>query len=427
MLVDRLKADIVIFGGGFMGLALAKQALIQGLKPLIVERKVSSTPHYMTGLLAPRADYLRLDKEEVELTAHECLRWLKMFPDVVKSKLFILPFSPKTPYSYNFLRPLMEYYDKLTYTRLGNNFCPSFRIDSSTLEQMEPNLRKNYFDNALGFYELTAEPNELLHRLRKELMTVSSEYFISYPDKILGRITDKRIENMEFVFKGRTRRLLIDNPKGFTIVNCAGPWMGTLPGFLSVDLPVEYSLGFQIILPEKYLFQNPIITFGSDGKYTIIYQNKDHLQVGPTNTPSRGPKDINDKFLQGKAKEYLLNILKETVDAGLDLKEAGIKSGGLRLKLRLPLTPDSNRPFMFRAGLENYYALYPGKAVLSLKTADEFLGNIIEKKKLSICLNGGKRTGNWFKLNWIWLKSMIALGAWYYRDFQSHLKLKDPV
>ncbi len=416
--VDRIRADLVIFGGGFMGLALARQAASRGLRSVIVEKNEVRKHHYMSGLIASRADYLRLDKDEVELTAYECRRWLDTFPDIVKPKLFIMPFNDGSPYSYKFLRPLMDYYDQITAVRLGHYYRSSFRINNIILEQMEPNLRKGYFKEALGFYELTANPDILLDRLRQELV-YSGLCFFCYPDRISisSPTQEGRIRSVGLSFNDRDNSFLVENQRGLTVVNCAGPWMQDVSASIGINLPVEYSLGFQLSVKEKYLFQHSIITFGPDDKYAIISQNKDHVQVGPTNTLATGPEDIENSVLREKALQYLSSILKDTIETGIRLSEPRIKSGGLRVKLSLPFAPDSNRPFIINIGFENYHVLYPGKAVLALRTADEFLDKIISNKKFSLCLNGNKKTVNWFKLNYLRLKSLAILGFWYFRYY----------
>ncbi|MDO8496058.1 MAG: FAD-dependent oxidoreductase [bacterium] len=413
----KIEADIVIIGGGFMGLALARQAALKGLCSVIVEQNQVQTAHYMSGLLAPRADYLRFDKEEVEFTAHECRRWLDMFPDIVCPKLFIMPLNSESPYSHSFLKPLMELYDKTTPARLGNFYQPHFRINNMVLEQMEPNLRKSYFDEGLGFYELTVEPNKLLHRLQRELASISNFRFLTCPDRVKYHIQGERIVAIESIFDDNSSSFSLENSRGLIVVNCSGPWMQDMAIPLGLNLPIEYRLGFQLSVKEKYLFQHSIITFGSDKKYVIISQQKDYVQVGPTNTDAESPEDINNLVLRGQATDYLVGILKDTIEPGYNLTEPKIRSGGLRVQLKLPLAPDSNRPFILNTRFENYYVVYPGKAVLALRTADEFLDKVIDKKELTLCLGGGHKIKNSIKLNFIRLRSLAMLGLWYCRTY----------
>ncbi len=419
--INRIRADLVIIGGGFMGLALARQAALRGLCSVIIERNQVKTAHYMSGLLAPRADYLRFDREEVELTAHECRRWLDMFPYIIRPKLFIMPLNDVSPYSYGFLKPLMELYDKTTSTRLGNFYQPHFRINNMVLEQMEPNLRKSYFNEALGFYELTAEPNDLLYQLKREVASFHNFHFLTYPDQISYHIQGSRIVSAELIFDGRKDSYLVENEGGLTVINCAGPWMQDVANPLGLNLPIEYRLGFQLSVQEKYLFQHSVITFGPDGKYVISSQKKDYVQIGPTNTDAKSPEDINDPILRGQAADYLAEVLKDTIEPSYNLIEPQIVSGGLRVKLKLPLAPDSNRPFILNAGFENYHVLYPGKAVLALRTADEFLDQSIHKKKFTLCLVGGNKIKNSFKLNLIRCRSLALLGFQYCRAYLSGL------
>ena len=422
--INRIRADLVIIGGGFMGLALARQSALRGLHSVTVERNQVQTAHYMSGLLAPRADYLRFDKEEVELTAHECNRWLELFPSIIRPKLFIMPLNDNSPYSYGFLKPLMELYDKTTSTRLGRFYQPHFRINNMTLEQMEPNLRKSYFNEALGFYELTAEPNELLYQLKREAAYSRDFYFLTYPDRVSYYIQGDRITSAELIFDDRNDSFILENDRGLAVVNCAGPWIEDAADSLGLDLPIEYRLGFQLSVQEKYLFQHSIITFGPDKKYVIISQQKDYVQVGPTNTGAESPDDIDNPVLRKKAIDYLATVLKDNIEPIYNLAEPRIRSGGLRVKLRLPLAPDSNRPFILDTKFENYHIVYPGKAVLALRTADEFLNKITSKKKLTLCL-GDRKIKNSFKLNVIRLKSLTMLGFWYCRTYLSKL-IKNP-
>lgn len=418
---ESLETDLVILGGGFMGLALARQASIEGLRSIIIEPNQVQTAHYMSGLLAPRADYLRLDKDEVELTAYECQRWQQMFPNIIKPKLFIMPLNDSSPYPYDFLQPLMEFYDKITSARLGNFYAPHFRINNTVLEQMEPNLRKSYFNEALGFYELTAEPNELLSKLRTEIMFGNYLNRIAYPDRVEYDRRENQIVSIKLAFSDIRKSYLIKNDKGLVVVNCAGPWMQNAASLVGLDLPVDYQLGFQLAIQDKYLFQHSIITFGPDSRYLIASQRKDYVQIGPTNTLAQSPKDIDSQLLKQVAIDYLGGVLKTIIEPGYNLGGLRIRSGGLRVRLKLPLAPDSHRPFILNIGFENYYVIYPGKAVLAFRTADEFIDNLLRKKRFTFCLDGRYGLKNSAKLNLARIKSLAQLAFQYCRAYLSNL------
>src|SRR3989344_5465055 len=151
-----------------MGLAIAHQAASRGLKSIVLENGSIKGHHYMTGLIAPRADYLPFDFESTEKTAFECARWAKLFPNAIKPQLFILPINNSTPYGFHCLKALMEFYDKITASRLNLMPRGHYRINQSILEKMEPNLRKGHFKEALAFYELTADPQDLLQEMYLE-------------------------------------------------------------------------------------------------------------------------------------------------------------------------------------------------------------------------------------------------------------------
>ena len=411
---DTVRTDLVILGGGFMGLSLAYQATSRGIRSIVLEPAGKRQTHYMTGLLAPRADYLSVDRDEVKATVFECLRWRKIFSDVIQPKLYIMPFGTDTPLGPYLIGPLMEIYDRLTGFRFGDFSGKSFRINNATLEQTEQNLKKNYFQEAIGFYELTAPPDSLLIGLGNMAEATGLSSIINY-------------SSIRYYFKGSSirsvligcpngERFLLTNTKGLKVINAAGPYMQDVAEPLGIYLPVEYRLGFQISVSEKYCFQHSIITFGADGRYTIISQHKDHIQVGPTNTFSESSSDVNDINLRQQAKVYMMEILTHILEPGIRLPEPEIKSGGLRVKLKLPFVPDSNRPFIMNTGFDNYHVIYPGKAVLALKTADEFLAKQFDGKRYFYCLDGRKEYRNMLKLNIIRLKSLVLLGLGFAKE-----------
>ncbi len=358
----------------------------------------------------------------MEKTALECSRLKQLFPETVKPTLFLLPINRNTPYGCDCFKALLDMYDKRTKARLELLPGGNFRVNQYTLEKMEPNLRKGYFTEALGFYELTADPDVLLQALLWRNDTLGRFYNnISIKD-IAGYVTARNlIREVHVVAKSGDHTAIVNKKSPLVVINAAGPWMAETAKGLGILLPIEFSLGVQVAIPRKYCFQSAIITFTREGQYTICIQKKDHIQIGPTNTPFDGSPD--KIFIGEKDITPLANTFREITEPEPMTGQPMVKSAGLRVKLKLPFSPDTNRPFIFQTGYENYFVAYPGKTALALTAADELLararpflksismpgiGNKISRPSHS--LDGNKKYKNILKLNLFWLKSMFKFG-----------------
>ncbi len=418
----RIETDIVSIGGGFMGLSLAHQAALAGIRTIVLENHKIKGPHYMTGFVAPRADYLPYDIESVEKTAMECARWRKMFPEVIRPKFFLLPISKNTPYGFDMFKALFELYDRKTPGRMKLLPQGHYRINQAILEKMEPNLRKGYFTEAIGFYELTAEPNALLQALMHRNDTFYGQYYRDISMKCIAAYVMEKglIKELHIATNGGDHIAITNNRGPLIVINAAGPWMAEAAKGLAIKLPIEFSLGIQLSVSRKYCIDTNIITFTKEGKYMALVQKRDHLQIGPSNTPFQGNPDI-----LGGSKEDI-DILVDTYEEIMEPENikypVAVKSAGLRVKLKLPYCPDTNRALIFQTGYENYFAVYPGKTAMALATADELINENIKPLlgKVAIpgigngkagrhALYGNQKYRNIIKLNIAYLKSMLRL------------------
>src|SRR3989344_2298550 len=155
---EKTDTDLVIIGGGMMGIAVAYQAALAGISSITLDNSALGEFHYSTHIWAPRADYIKEDIDEVQRTDYECPWLFRLLPDVFKVSRFLIPIGEKTPHSFGDFRALLRLYDEITPNRLKLLPGPSFTLNSLELNAIEPNLKRNSFGRAVGFYELTANP-----------------------------------------------------------------------------------------------------------------------------------------------------------------------------------------------------------------------------------------------------------------------------
>lgn len=417
----NLKADLVIIGDGIASLALAYLAAQRGIRTVILGKNFKGTTYSATGLIAPRPDYLLSDFELVGRTAFQCLRWLKIFPQVLKPQTFIIPIGPEFPYDVQTFRILLEKYDDTIRYRsceLGRHFM----INQSRLEQMEPNLNKG-IKGAIAIREWTVDPAILMEQLgQKALDCADKVKIIKINDFQEFKIRGDLVEEIH-VIDDFGKNIRVFNDKGsLVVVNAAGPWIKDVCARLGVLINYQLRVGIQMEVPGWY-FQSGIITFGSDGKYVICLQKKGLLQVGPTNSSFSGHPDNFSPSV--KEIDYLTETLRNLLE-DKKIPSYNFLKYGFRIK---PTLIDTNRPVIWNhanSGLSNFYSLHPGKMSLALLAGDEMIDRIIADEWLTkqqvfmgnamikpIHLDGNRKVFNEIKLFLLKMMSLIKFGVFY--------------
>jgi len=125
--------------------------------------------------------------------------------------------------------------------------------------------------------------------------------------------------------------------KRLIVINAAGSWLNDVSRYFEIELPVKSCIGIQAKISNQYIFESNILTFGPDGKYIIISPQKDHTQIGPTNTDFHGSIDDLSEDCKNKAIRYLRTGINDIIDEECSIKESeiGFKSAGLRIKVDL--------------------------------------------------------------------------------------------
>ncbi len=401
----NIRTDIAIIGDGIAGLALAYVAGQNGLGSIILGKNLPGATNSATGFLAPRPDYLLYDRELVQRTAYECIRWGQIFnQQIVKPQLFLMPIGPELPKSAGKFEALLYFYDMETKARLSQLPRGYFKLDKTELETMEPNLKKNRFNGALALWELIADPNILLKNLYE--ITVSTTR-VSV-NKISGYTAKNNLIYEVFAEYGDKELLRLHNNKPMVVVNAAGSWIPDVWKLFGISLPMEFKIGVQAQVPGQY-FQSGIITFGPDKKYIVCLQKDGYVQVGPTN----GTDDL----------EYLHSVFANLI--GGQVPKALFLKSGYRVKA---FTVDTQRPVIWshrNSGFDNFYSVHPGKMVLALLAADELLAKAkedgwicqnVQIPNKTYALKGESRQSSHWKIRWLSLKSFTALASYYLRS-----------
>lgn len=436
---ENVETDLVIIGGGIMGTAVAYQAATLGIKSVVLENQNLIGAHYASSFWAPRADYLPKDIDEVERSDSECAVWQNIFPDIFKPKLFLVLINDLAPHGFDNFKSLMELYDRLTPNRL--RFLPSshFCIDRYSLKQMEPNLKRGYFDKAIGFYEFTADPNAVRDALWRRTIFLTNETQKLSTNEIRFGVKSGHINEIVVMTKDHKPVKISNRENRLIVVNATGSWMNEVADLLGISLPITLYGGIQLAFPQKYRFSSVLISFAEDGKYVTVVPRDDHIQVGPSNIRLNGRFSdfLENKKELGKHAEWIKEVFSGMIEPGAISKESVIRSVGARVKLNSIL--DFNRPFVIPAdewGINNFFSIYPGKLPASLRAADELLKLLSERELVSgkqkFFLGPKSRVGiivssdrlNVFLTVYFRLKSLYAVG--YKLFFDKVRKFKKP-
>lgn len=421
------SAKLIIIGGGIAGYSLAYEAAKREVESMVLDNGQPGTTHSATGILDARADHLLRDIESVEQTAREVIEWQNCFPyptQVIRPKHFLLPIGPTSPHGLSSFDALFELYEKIACLRSVNLPSKHRTTSSSFIERMEPNLRKGYFKSAISFWLWTADPDDMLRKVRNEAVMFSSFSRILLINKIIGfKTSDSYIQEV-IVEDRKGKYVKIKNSGPLVVVNTTGPWIEETLKDLNIKFPIELRLGVQAKFQGHY-FQSDsgLITFGKDGQYVICLQEKGYLQVGPTNNSFRGrlPSKLGTA---SRDLGYLEKTLSDILEEGLPVSTPELLKYGWRVKPEYII--DTDRPIIWhhdKDGIGNLYTTVPGKMALGLLMARELLSKLVSDGWIqgsthiyfskTLSLDGKKPFYNQIKLAWLYIKAHLVLATYF--------------
>lgn len=377
-MVPNHKYDLVVIGGGTVGIACFLDATLRGLKTALVEKKLigRQTNDKSFGLLQGGFKYLTSNTDLIMTDSVDCGLMIKLVPHLLRPQPILLPILENSRFPSWLWERLFRAYDQYAHLRGAEKHR---HLSLAEILEEEPTIKVRTKGGVL-FYEWVVNPVLLAQTLANAAVKLGGTIYenceVTHSSRVSTAIGDK----IEKVFVQSI------NEKGFWIygdyfLNAAGPWAPQLMKIFDLKpFATRPTKGTSIIINRR-LTKNGVITFDKRGKYIILLpQDNDQTLIGPTNRDVSENIRNNPDLLQAEPSEieelletaskligYQLtgrNIIKAKCGLRAQLNHLGVKPDGI--------THDFIADDCFKtSGIINLGIIYGGKLSNQIRMAKE--------------------------------------------------------
>lgn len=372
------KYDLVIFGGGTVGIACFLDATLRGLKTAIIERRLigRQTNANSLGLLQGGFKYLAANTDLITADSTDCGLLQKLVPHLMKKQPILMPIFENSKFPPWLWERLFRAYDRYALLRAIEKHR---RLSPAEVREEEPAIKPETKGGML-FYEWVTDPVELTKTIANTAIKLggaiyencaainSSQISTAAGKRVTGTLVQKNNGETFWIY-------------GSYFINAAGPWAPQLPKIFGLQ-PFEArpTKGTSIIINQK-LTRNGVVVFDHNHKYIMLLPHGDNQTlIGPTNRDVGDEIRANPDLLQTEEIEIgeLLEIGSNTVGKKLTPKNVIEVKCGLRPQLNhLCVKPDEIThnfvadDHLSRDGILNLGYLYGGKLSNQIRMAKE--------------------------------------------------------
>ena len=271
--------DLLIIGGGINGAAIAREAALQGLRLLLVERDdlASHTSSASTKLIHGGLRYLEFYEFKLVAEAlRERERLVKLAPHLIYPMQFVLPHDGQRPWW--MLRAGLLLYDRLG----GRMSLPRSR----GLGRRDTAFTAPLARTTRGFVYSDAWVDDSRLTLLNALDAAGAGAEIATRTALLSARREGALWRAT-LSDGR-----VVQARG--LVNAAGPWVGEALGRLGVNARAGVRLvkGSHIVVPRLFEGDHAYILQQGDGRivFAIPYE-QGFTEIGTTDVPVATPED----------------------------------------------------------------------------------------------------------------------------------------
>lgn len=299
---DYYEFDLIIVGAGIHGASVAHEAVLTGLRVLLIEqydRPARGTSSKSSKLIHGGLRYL----ESLELNlVYECLsdrrRLLEKYPDLVRLQKFYIPVYRDTSRSRLIIRTGLGLYALLGGMRRENRFHSLAKEQWQELD----GLRTDDLLAVFQYYDAQTDDALLTERLIQEADKSGAEILFNAEFLQCNAGGDAVTVKFKYGNEYLTRNARY-------LINAAGPWVnevvaGCKPAFK--ELEIDLVQGTHIEVPGQLLKGIYYLEAPQDRRAVFAMPWKGHIMVGTTEALHTGP--ASGPAPTEKETEYLLSI-----------------------------------------------------------------------------------------------------------------------
>jgi len=300
--VREERYDLVIVGGGIIGLGAARDAALRGLRVALVEKEDYGwgTSNRATRLAHGGLRYLeQYDFGLVREDLRERERLFRNAPHLVTPLSFVLPLYDSSLFFRLKLRAGMILYDALSYDKSLPIHC---HLNTDEALALEPGLRRQgmkgafmYYDGQITFTERLNVENAIAAKeagatLYNHTRAVD---LLRQGDAVSGVLAEDTLTGQRYSLRARL------------VLNAAGPWLDTIAALLGRHTRLSRrTKGVHLVMPK--VGDHAVVLYAkSDGRLFFVVPWNGYSLVGTTDTDYTGNLDriVTDR----EDAEYLLH------------------------------------------------------------------------------------------------------------------------
>jgi glycerol-3-phosphate dehydrogenase len=282
------RYDLVIIGGGIIGLGAARDAALRGLRVALVEKEDYGwgTSNRATRLAHGGLRYLEMyDFGLVREDLRERERLFKNAPHLVKPLAFLVPMYDWNLFARLKLRAGMYLYDALSYDKS----LPIHRhLNPAETLELEPGLRRDglkgsfrYYDGQITFTERLNVENAIAAREAGARLYnhTRATALLRQGDAVCGVVAEDTITGDRLELRGRL------------VINAAGPWLDEIGAMTGRRHTLSRrTKGVHLVMPR--VGNTAVVLYAhSDRRLFFIVPWNGYSLVGTTDTDYTGNLD----------------------------------------------------------------------------------------------------------------------------------------
>ena len=283
-----LPYDLVIVGGGIIGLAAARDAALRGLRVALVEKEDYGwgTSNRSTRLAHGGLRYLEMyDFALVREDMRERERLFRNAPHLVRPLPFLVPLYDTSVYYRQKLRAGMILYDVLSYDK---SVSIHRRLSAGETLRLEPGLRREGLQGSFRYYDGQITFTERLNVENAIAAREAGAALYSHTRAVGLLRRGKAVCGVvaEDVLTGKRLELF-----GRLVVNAAGPWLDDIGAMTGEPRTLSRrTKGVHLVLPK--VGNTAVVLYArSDGRLFFVVPWNGFSLLGTTDTDYHGDLD----------------------------------------------------------------------------------------------------------------------------------------